>query len=70
MSIILYSTECPKCNVLKKKLLQARLPFTVDTNIQYLIEQGYKQAPMLEVDGHLLTFKEACDWVREQVNAS
>lgn len=37
MEIILYSTHCPKCKVLEKKLQMANITYTVFDNITEMI---------------------------------
>ena len=38
MNVILYSTGCPKCNILKKKLADAKIDYSVieDVDVMYL----------------------------------
>ena len=66
MSIVLYTTYCPKCKVLETKLNQKNIQFELNDNVRELIKKGYAQAPMLEVDGELMDFGEAVKWVGKQ----
>ena len=66
MSITLYSTHCPKCMVLEKKLQSKNLEFDIVEGPDAIIEKGYMSAPLLEVDGKTMDFKEANDWINEQ----
>jgi glutaredoxin len=62
----LYSTNCPKCIILEKKLQSKNISFELkntEEDINYMIEQGFTSAPILEVDGNLLTFAEANEYV-------
>jgi len=61
--ITLYSTHCPKCNVLEKKLNIKKLEYTLVEDEDLMVEKGFLSAPMLEVDNQLLTFKEAIEWL-------
>ncbi len=63
MQIILYSTHCPKCNVLEKKLKQKNIPYEEINDIEIMKEKGYLTAPVLEVDGTSMDFKTASDWI-------
>lgn len=63
MNIILYSTHCPKCKVLKSKLVEKSIDFTENNSIDDMIGLGITQAPILSVDGSLLEFKDAVAWV-------
>lgn len=61
--IILYSTGCPRCSVLKKKLIQKEVPFVENNNEQQMLDKGFTEVPMLEVNGVCLGFTEANKWV-------
>lgn len=65
--VILYSTGCPRCNVLEKKLIQSGISFTVerDFDVEQFIEKGIATAPILEVDGDYKKFEDAVKWLRE-----
>lgn len=63
MSIILYSTKCPKCLVLDAKLHLADIEFEVCEDIDKMESLGITSAPVLGVDDKLLSFKEAVDWI-------
>lgn len=65
MKIILYSTGCPKCNVLKKKLEMRGIEYEESGDIDFLIERGIMQAPVLNVNGVLLDFVEANKWIND-----
>lgn len=64
--VILYSTGCPKCNVLEKKLKAKDIDFVVVEGEQEIAEKGFSEAPLLEVDGVIKTFPEAVQWVNLQ----
>lgn len=66
MEVKLYSTHCPKCNVLTKKLQNKNIPFEEITDIDIIISKGYLTVPLLEVDGHIMNFNEANDWISTQ----
>lgn len=66
--VTIYSTGCPRCNVLKTKLAQANINFDVSDNIDYLIEKGYQSVPILDVDGKLMDFGAAIKWIRDNEN--
>lgn len=62
--ITLYSTHCPKCAVLEKKLEQANIAFTVNDDLDLMTSKGIKSAPTIEKDGELLDFSKAIAWLR------
>lgn len=63
MNIVLYSTGCPKCNVLKSKLNAKGIEYTENNSVAEMTELGIAQVPVLSVDGNLMDFKEAVSWV-------
>ena len=63
MDVKLYSTHCPKCIVIEKKLNQKNISFEEINDIDVMAEKGFMQAPMLEVDGEVMDFKQANDWI-------
>lgn len=65
MSITLYTTHCPKCEVLYKKLETAGLQFDVCEDVEELMNLGFKTVPILKVDDKFLDFKQAVDWIKE-----
>lgn len=63
MTVVLYSTHCPKCNVLEKKLKQKNISYEEVNNIEEMKEKGYLSIPVLEVDGVSMDFKTAFNYV-------
>lgn len=64
--ITLFSTNCPRCKVLERKLIAAGLDYTVNTDIKEVIDAGFKSAPVLKVDDTYYTFKEGVDWINNE----
>lgn len=69
MNIILYSTHCPKCIVLENKLKEKGIEYIENNDVDEMISKGWRSAPILEVDGEGLKFKEAVDWVNNYTAA-
>ena len=63
MAVVLYSTHCPKCNVLEKKLKQKNISYEEVNDIEIMKEKGYLSVPVLEIDSVNMDFKEASDWI-------
>ena len=63
MAITLYSTGCPNCKALELKLNRKNVDFELSNDIQTMVNKGYKTAPLLEVDGEIMTFGDAIKWV-------
>ena len=66
MSVILYSTHCPKCNVLEKKLKAAGIEYEEINDVNIMLEKGLQSAPNLEVNGQIMDFTQATNWIKEQ----
>lgn len=63
--ITLYSTNCPKCKVLKEKLDRKNIQYEVITDTKVMLDKGMRTAPGLEVDGKLMDFAAAILWLKE-----
>ena len=64
--VILYEHGCPRCKVLKMKLDQKGIQYENITDVYVMQAKGFKEAPKLEVDGVIMDFKEAVNWIKEQ----
>ena len=62
--VILYSTGCPSCNVLQKKLTAKGIQFEEKPD-QALMRS---MKPVLDVDGKQMDFAAANNWINEQEN--
>ena len=62
-NIILYSTGCPRCEILKRKLDEKRIGYETVTDIEKMLSLGIYTVPYLSVDGNLLDFRDAIRWV-------
>lgn len=65
--IKLYSSHCPKCSVMEKKLKAKNIEFEVVDNGEEVLEAakkcGLNSLPLLEVDGKIMDFIEANKWI-------
>ncbi len=66
MRVILYSTHCPKCCILEKKLKEKNISYEEINDIEVMKEKGYLAVPVLEVDGTSMDFKMANEWINLQ----
>lgn len=62
----IYSTGCPRCRVLEKKMEQLNIDFEVVEDENKMIELGFTEAPMLEdlQTNKFYTFEEAIIEIR------
>ena len=64
MDVILYSTNCPKCKVLEKKLNSSGIDYSIVTDVDVMERKGFQSAPVLEVDDKIYEFSEAVKWLK------
>ena len=65
MSVIMYTTGCPKCKILKKKLDEKKVEYEEETDVEKMKSIGIDRVPMLSVDGKLLSYLEAVKLVND-----
>ncbi|OQA48422.1 MAG: hypothetical protein BWY47_01055 [Bacteroidetes bacterium ADurb.Bin302] len=65
IKIILYTNDCPKCKILKAKMEAKSIIYEICNDTNLMIEKGFKSMPMLQIDGKLMTFLEAVQWLKE-----
>lgn len=64
--VVLWSTHCPRCKVLELKLKQKGINYEENNNVEEMTAKGFQEAPKLEVDGTIMDFKEAVEWLKGQ----
>ena len=63
---ILYSTGCPRCKVLEKKLESKGVAYEKNNSVEEMLSLGITEVPVLNVYGQLLSFSEANEWINNQ----
>lgn len=63
MRVKMYSTGCPKCNILEKKLEQKNIKYEICEDVGEMINLGIQTVPVLEVDGNLLQYNQAVNYI-------
>ena len=66
MKVVLYSTGCPQCKVLKQKLDNACIEYEVVNDLEEMERLGFVAAPMLTVDDEIMNFIEANSWINSR----
>lgn len=66
MSVILYTTGCPKCKILTQKLEAANIQYEKNNDVELMTQKGFMTVPVLEVDGVVYGFREAVEWIKER----
>lgn len=66
--ILLYTTGCPQCIILEKKLDMNKIAYkkVSDFDVEELISKGINSAPVLKVGETYLPFNLALKWVNQQ----
>lgn len=64
--VILYSTDCPRCKVLKEKLQAKNISFEECNDIEEMQRLGMTTVPFLKVEDKYLDFKEANNYINQQ----
>lgn len=66
LDITFYSTHCPKCNVLEKKMKAKNLSYAEVNDIDVMKEKGINTVPVLEINGEMMDFATANKWINAQ----
>ena len=71
MDIILYTSNCPKCLILEKKLNEKKLSYETCTDIRAIDEvlshnDKITSFPFVQIDGQIYDFKAALNYVNKQ----
>ena len=65
-NIILYTTHCPRCEVLRKKMDAANIHYQLNENVTEMQRLGIEAVPVLKIENQLLSFTEAVKWINER----
>lgn len=66
MNVVLYTIDCPNCIVLEKKLNSKSISFVKVSDRETLVAKGLGDVhfPMLEVDGVVMEYGTAIEWIK------
>lgn len=64
--VVFYTTGCPKCGVLKKKLDAKGIEYEENNSVMEMLSLGITQVPVLKVEDRLLEFSKANNWINQQ----
>ena len=65
MNVVMYSTGCPKCKILKKKLDEKKGVYEEETDVEKMKSKGIERVPVLEVEGKLFSYSEAVKLIND-----
>lgn len=63
MEVVFYSTHCPRCEVLSKKMEKKGITFTEVNDVKEMRQLGFMSVPMLSVDGQIMDFSASIEWL-------
>ena len=63
--IIFYTTNCPRCQVLKKKMDALGINYELIDDIEEMMLWGVQSVPVLRIEKQLLDFSQAVKWLKE-----
>ena len=68
MNIVLYTIDCPNCIILEKKLKAKNIEFLKISDKDAIIAKGFGDSsfPILDVNGVVMSYKTAIEWVNNQ----
>lgn len=65
--ITLYTTHCPKCRTIERKLAEKNIEYTEVSDKEEMLKLGFQSAPILKVDDKTLNFGDAYRWIMNYV---
>ena len=67
MKVVLYTTACPKCKILKSKLDDKGIEYEACNDVETMVNLGMTTVPVLVVDdGEPMNYSQSIKWVSEQ----
>lgn len=65
--ITIYTTEtCPRCKILKKKLIDKNIDYVEVNDMDKLLELNIVEVPVLKIDDTMFDFAAANAWINNQ----
>lgn len=62
--IVLYTTHCPMCLMLERKLKEKNINYIEISNTNEIKEAGIKNVPVLKVDNKTMDSYDAMQWIK------
>lgn len=61
--ITLYTTGCPACSILEKKMKIKKIAYKICNDTAEMIKLGFDRVPVLKVDNNILYFEDAVKYI-------
>lgn len=68
MNVVFYTIGCPRCVMLQKLLDQKQIDYQMCNDVEEMNRLGLLSAPALMVDGQLMTYEKAMQWITNVSN--
>lgn len=62
--IILYTTHCPMCLMLERKLKEKNINYTEISDIEEIKKANIKNVPVLKIEEELMDSYNAMQWIK------
>ena len=62
---IFVSANCPKCKILKSKLEEKGIEFVANSDLNEIIEKGFRAVPVLKVNDVYYDYIGGIRWINE-----
>lgn len=64
IKVTFYSNDCPRCKILQQKLDEKGVMYEKVSDVEIMKQKGFMSVPVLEVDGKIMTYLEAINWIK------
>jgi len=65
--IVLFSNGCPRCKILKQKLDDKQIKYSISDDFDEVMDQGLQTAPVLKVNNKYYQFGDAVKLIGELI---
>ena len=73
MEIVLYTTNCPQCQVLEATLKSKKVPYSTVTDMQKIMSvaaaANIQSVPIMQLNGVVMPYADALRWANEYQEA-
>lgn len=65
VKIVLYTTHCPKCKILEKKLKDKNIKYSVCEDVKVMQSLGITSVPVLMIDDKKMNYYDSIQFVNK-----
>lgn len=63
--IILYSTDCPRCKLVKQMLDIHHVPYTEIADKQVILDKDFDSVPVMDINGKIMDYSGILTWLKQ-----